>query len=172
MHYNWGHHSDMSKLCRYQSWAITRGFMFCCFLVFNAQVTFLTAIMTLTPYIKTLFLPLFIFIVKHNLQRGSSVGAVVRAFTFHHHGLGLISWPAVICGMSLLVLFVLCFERFFPQVLRFSPLSKNQHEILIWFVVICCDSVWLVVSSIRKATVLCLIQWDLNKVISIIFVEL
>ena len=147
----------MSKLCRYQSCAITHGFKFCCFLIFYAQVTYLTAIMTLTP-----FLPLFILIVKHNLQRGSSVGAVLKALiTFHQHGLGLISWRAVICGMSLLVLFVLCFETFFLGYSGFPLSAKTNMKF--WFDLICCDSVWLVVSSIRKATVLCLIQWDLNK---------
>lgn len=131
MHDNWGHHSEMSKLCRYQSCAITRGFKFYWFLVFNAQVTYLTAIMTLTP-----FLPLFIFIVKHNLQRGSSVGAVLKAFTFHQHGLGLISWRAVICGMSLLVLFVLCFERFFLGYSGFPLSAKTNMKFwfdLLWF---------------------------------------
>jgi len=40
-----------------------------------------------------------------------------------------------------------------------------SHQKPTWnFDLICCDSVWLVVSSIRKATVLCLIQWDLNNI--------
>ena len=39
---------------------------------------------------------------------------------------GSIPWPAVICGLSLLVLYS-ALRGFFPRVLRFSRLSKNQH---------------------------------------------
>ena len=58
---------------------------------------------------------------------GGRVGLVVRALAFHLCGPGSISALGVICGLSLLVLYSAM--RGFPQVLRFSPLTKNQHLI-------------------------------------------
>ena len=52
-------------------------------------------------------------------KKGSKGGAVVRAFTCHQCGPGLIRSVDAICGLSLLLVFL--------RVLRFSPLLKNQH---------------------------------------------
>ena len=73
--------------------------------------------------------------------RKERVGAVVRALAFHHYRPGSISWPAVICGLSLLVLY---------SVLRgFSPgapvFPSHQKPV---FDLICCGSVWFVVSHV------------------------
>ena len=52
-------------------------------------------------------------------KKGSKGDAVVRAFTCHQYGPGLIRSVDAICGLSLLLVFL--------RVLRFSPLLKNQH---------------------------------------------
>ena len=60
---------------------------------------------------------------------GGSVGVVVRALAFHQCGPGSISALGVKCGSSLLVLYS-AMRGFSPgTVLRFSPLTKNQHFI-------------------------------------------
>ena len=76
----------------------------------------------------------------------SRVGAAVRALAFHQCNAGLISCPAVICGLSLLVLYSVLWV--FPHIMRFSLLTKSQHLIDL----ICCDSVWFV-SPISRAHV-------------------
>ena len=59
--------------------------------------------------------------------------AAVTALALHRCGLGSIPWPAVIRGLNLLVLYSTLGG--FPRLLRFSPLTQNQH--LIWF-----DMLW------------------------------
>ena len=58
-----------------------------------------------------------------NLSKG---GAVVRALASHQCGLGSISGPGVVCGLSLLLVLSLLREVFL-WVLWLSPLLKNQH---------------------------------------------
>jgi len=69
-------------------------------------------------------------------HRRSRDGAVVRTLASHQCVPGLIPGPGVICGLNLLlVLFSSLLREVFPQVLRFSPLLKNQHfqiPILAW----------------------------------------
>ena len=60
----------------------------------------------------------------------SRVGTMVRASTFHQRGAGSICWPAVLCGLSLVVL---------NPVLRGFPLSpKTNNWFDLWFSLICC----------------------------------
>ena len=56
---------------------------------------------------------------------GSRDGAVLRALASHQCGPGSIRGPGAICGVN--CWFSPCPERFFFQILRFSPLLKNQH---------------------------------------------
>ena len=72
-------------------------------------------------------------------KKGSEVGAVVRALTFHLYVLGLIPGLSIINGLSLLLVFL--------QVLWFSPLLKNQY--LIWFEWF---QFWFTVSQIIRET--------------------
>ena len=69
--------------------------------------------------------------------------------------------PTVICELSLLVLYSVL-RGFSPGTPIFPSHQKPTFD------EICCDSVWFVVSSISKATVLGEIHWDLNKVIIIV----
>lgn len=163
MHDDWGHHSEMSKLCRYQSCAITRGFKFCCFLVFNAQVTYLTAIMTLTPFFYHCLYLLWNIICK---------GEAVLAQCWKHSPSTSMAWVWFPDEPSFVEW--VCWFSLYSVLRVFSsgtPDFPSQQKPTWNFDLICSDSVWLVLSSIRKAAVLCLIQWDLNKVISLIFVE-
>ena len=97
--------------------------------------------------------------LRHNVE--SRVWAVVRAFAFYQYGPGLVSWPAVVCGLSLLVLY---------SVLRGFSLGSLvlRSHLKPRFDVICYDSVWFVVCSTTEAIVLGWIHWDLNKVIIVI----
>ena len=64
------------------------------------------------------------------INLGSRGGVVVRALASHQSGPGSILGPAsyvMICGLSLLLVLSLLREVFL-QVLRFSPLLKNQHS--------------------------------------------
>ena len=55
-------------------------------------------------------------------------GAVVRALAFHQCGPGSIPGPGVICGLTLLLVFVLA-PRVFLRVLRFSSHKTNISKL-------------------------------------------
>ena len=84
---------------------------------------------------------------------------MVRALAFDQCCLGSISWPAVICGRGLSLLVLYSFLRGFTPGTPVFPSQQKPTFDLIWR-----DSVWFVVSSISKATVLGWIHWDLNNV--------
>ena len=86
----------------------------------------------------------------------SRVDAVVRAHAFHQCGADSISWPAVICGLSVLDSVL---RGFSLSTLVFPSHQKPTFDLT------CSDSVWFAVSSISKATELGHIHWDLKKVI-------
>ena len=64
---------------------------------------------------------------------GSRDGAVVRALTSHQCGPGSIPGPVVICGLSLLLVFVLAPRGFSPGTLVFpspqKPTFRNSNSI-------------------------------------------
>ena len=70
------------------------------------------------------------------------VGAVVRALAYHQW-IGSISWPAVICGLSLLVLYSVL-RGFSPGTLVFPSHRKSTFDLSY------CDFVWFLVFSISK----------------------
>ena len=67
-----------------------------------------------------------VFYFEKWLIWGRGDGAVVRALTFHHCGLGSILGPGVKCGLSFFLVLVLA-PRVFLWVLWFFFLHKNQH---------------------------------------------
>ena len=67
----------------------------------------------------------YILVVLHPIS-GSRDSAMVRVLASHQCGPGSIPGLAVICGLSLLLVFFPA-PRVFLRVLRFSSLHKNQH---------------------------------------------
>ena len=68
----------------------------------------------------------WVFYFEKWLIWGRGDGALVRALTFHHCGLGSILGPGVKCGLSFFLVLVLA-PRVFLWVLWFFFLHKNQH---------------------------------------------
>ena len=67
----------------------------------------------------------------------SRFGADVRALAFYQCGVDSISWPAVTCGLNLLVR-LLCSLKFFPGKSGFPLLPKTNSPFgLFWFGLIC-----------------------------------
>lgn len=91
------------------------------------------------------FAILLFFENRDNMR--SWVGAMLRALAFHQRGPSSISWPAFIRGLSLLVLY--SFLRGFSPGTPFFPTPQRPR-----FDLISCNSVWFVVSSISKTSVL------------------
>ena len=58
---------------------------------------------------------------------GSKGGAVVRALASHQYCPSSNPGVDAICGLSFVVGFLPCYERFILRVLRFSPPLKNRH---------------------------------------------
>jgi len=96
---------------------------------------YLSLLLLFVHYLESLW-KIFLFrwnLLNHSSQE-SKGGAVVRALTFHQCGLGSNLGINAICGLWLFVYrFSLLLREVFLQVIRFSPLIKNQHfQMPIW----------------------------------------
>ena len=91
---------------------------------------------------------------------GGGVVAVERALAFHQCDAGSISWPTVIYGLSLLLLFSVV-RGFSPSTVVFPTHQKPTFDL------ICGDSLWFV-SPITKACVPGYKKWNLNKIVIVI----